>query len=114
MKAIAAGYHHSLVLGRDGTVWVTGSNEYGQLGDGSRTPKTKFVRMISHGRVMDGAKAVAAGGWYSMVLRHDGRFWTSGQNDTGEVGHTSTTNKTTLFRVVQASDNGAWFVIGYV
>ena len=32
---IAAGYGHSLVLKSDGTVWTWGSNEFGQLGDGT-------------------------------------------------------------------------------
>ena len=40
--AIAAGYSHSLVLKRDGTVWATGYNYYGQLGDGTNTNKNTF------------------------------------------------------------------------
>ena len=46
VKAIAAGYAHSLVLKTNGTLWVTGRNNFGQLGDGSNTDKNKFVRVI--------------------------------------------------------------------
>ena len=46
VKAIAAGYAHSLVLKTNGTVWVTGRNNFGQLGDGTKTDKNIFVRVI--------------------------------------------------------------------
>ena len=46
VKAIAAGYAHSLALKTNGTVWATGRNNFGQLGDGSNTDKNKFVRVI--------------------------------------------------------------------
>ena len=43
IKAIAAGDHHSMVLKTYGSVWVTGSNLYGQLGDESNDNKNKLV-----------------------------------------------------------------------
>jgi len=45
MKAvidIAAGTDHTLVLKADGTVWATGLNNYGQLGNGT-TEKYKHI-----------------------------------------------------------------------
>jgi alpha-tubulin suppressor-like RCC1 family protein len=35
---IAVGYQHSIFLKGDGTVWVVGNNNYGQLGDGTTDP----------------------------------------------------------------------------
>ena len=49
-KAIEAGYRHSMVLKRDGTVWATGWNNWGQLGDGTRISKTTFVKVVSSGQ----------------------------------------------------------------
>ena len=46
-QAIAAGYAHSMVLTTDGTVRVTGFNHYGQLGDGTKRDKHKFVKVFS-------------------------------------------------------------------
>jgi alpha-tubulin suppressor-like RCC1 family protein len=34
-SAISAGYFHTMILKTDGTLWATGDNEYGQLGDGT-------------------------------------------------------------------------------
>ena len=46
-QAISAGGWHSMVLQKDGTVWATGWNEYGQLGDGTTTDKLSFVQVFS-------------------------------------------------------------------
>ena len=46
VQAVAAGERHSLVLKTDGTVWATGWNEFGQLGDGSNANKEKFVQVV--------------------------------------------------------------------
>ena len=45
-KAIAAGCWHSMVLKNNGDVWTTGRNGDGQLGDGTRTNKNRFVVVI--------------------------------------------------------------------
>ena len=52
VQAIAAGgsYYsgcHSMVLKTDGTVWATGDNECGQLGDGTQVNKYTFVKVSS-------------------------------------------------------------------
>ena len=46
VKSIAAGWYHSLVLKNNGDVWVTGYNDYGQLGDGTCNMKNRFVFVI--------------------------------------------------------------------
>ena len=123
-KAIAAGFLHSMVLQEDGTVWATGRNDHGQLGDGSKLLRNSFVQ------VTNGAQGVAAGGWHSAVLKVDGSFWTAGANSQGQLGDGSTMDKNVFvkvvigqhgdaskfdkeefFRVAQANDNGAWSIV---
>ena len=41
-KAVAASIRFSMVLIQDGEVLATGENNYGQLGDGSTTDRTRF------------------------------------------------------------------------
>ena len=98
IKAIAAGFLHSMVLEEDGTVWATGRNDYGQLGDGSKISKKLFVRVSS------GAQAVAAGGWHSMLLKHDGSFWATGANNEGQLGDGTVTDKTIFVKVAQTGE----------
>ena len=46
-QAIAAGDWHSMVLKADGTVWATGWNRHGQLGDGTTWAKRDFTKVFS-------------------------------------------------------------------
>ena len=49
VKAIAAGSFHSMVLTENGDVWTTGWNGKGQLGDGTRSDKNRFTKVIGTG-----------------------------------------------------------------
>lgn len=42
---VATGLTHTMVIKADGTLWGVGQNTYGQLGDGSTTTRTSFVRV---------------------------------------------------------------------
>ena len=50
-QAIAAGRYHSMVMKQDGSVWTTGKNYYGQLGDGTRTNSKNFKKVMSSGQL---------------------------------------------------------------
>ena len=65
-KGVAAGSRHTMVVKQDGSVWCTGRNIYGQLGDGSNIDRHAFVQVIPIY-----AKAVSAGTTHSLVLMQD-------------------------------------------
>ena len=46
-QAISAGFRNSMVLKADATVWATGWNRFGQLGDGTTRDKSGFVKVFS-------------------------------------------------------------------
>ena len=45
VQTIAAGDWHSMVLKHDGTLWATGANDYGQLGDGLAMVKSAYEKI---------------------------------------------------------------------
>ena len=47
VKAVAAGYAHTMALKQDGSVWATGWNNYGQLGDGTKTDRSAHALLYS-------------------------------------------------------------------
>ena len=83
-----------MVLMQDGSVWATGYNEYGQLGDSSTVSANRFVKVIS-----GGAKVVAAGAFHSMVLKQDGSVWATGSNQHGQYGDGSRLSSKNFIRL---------------
>ena len=73
--AVAAGAAHRLALKGDGTVWAWGSNQYGQLGDGTRGDRISSPVQVSG---LAGVTAIAAGYAHSLALKGDGTVWTWG------------------------------------
>ena len=95
--AVAAGDIHSIVLRQDGSVWATGRNNNGQLGDGSNDDRKFFAMVISR---KSGVVDVAAGGYHSMLVKQDGSVWATGWNKYGQLGDGSTTDRTIYVEVV--------------
>jgi alpha-tubulin suppressor-like RCC1 family protein len=92
VSAIAAGGSHSLVLSADGSVYVFGSNDAGQLGDsadaGSESANALPARVDLPGA--SGAPvAVAAGARDSLVLSATGQLFAFGSNRFGQLGSAS-------------------------
>jgi len=85
IKAMAAGATHSIFVKNDGSVWTTGYNPFGELGNGMTTT------ISTPDSIMNGVVAVAAGGENSLYQKADGSVWASGVNNFGELG-TGNTN----------------------
>jgi hypothetical protein len=83
--AISAGETYSLAARSDGTVWAWGSNEFGNLGDGSTTPRPSSVQVSG----LTGVTKVAAANALSVALKSDGTVWAWGFNDSGQLGNGS-------------------------
>lgn len=64
VRAIAAGDNHTLALRSDGTVWGAGSNEWGQLGNGTFTNSSTPVRTSG----LTGITAIGAGLDHSLAV----------------------------------------------
>ncbi len=83
MSRISAGGLASLALAPDGTVWSSGDNTHGQLGDGTTTQRTSPVQVGG----LSSVTAVSAGySNYSLALRSDGTLWSWGSNLYGQLG----------------------------
>ena len=89
VAAIAAGTYHTLAL-QDGMVWAWGTNDLGQLGDGTT---------VSHGTPapvpgLTGVSAIAAGGYHSLA-KQNGMVLAWGYNYYGQLGDGTSTTRST-------------------
>jgi alpha-tubulin suppressor-like RCC1 family protein len=85
---LAAGFAHSMALKIDGSLWVWGMNEHGQLGTGNTTDRTTPAKLS-----LTNVKAIAAGYHHSLALLNDGTVRAWGRNHNGQLGDGSTTNR---------------------
>jgi len=94
VQAVASGSAHTLILKRDGTLWATGANADGQLGDGITTSRQRPIQVLRD------VLAVAAGGSHTMILKTDGSLWATGSNNHGQLGDGTTTNRSTPKKIM--------------
>ncbi|MGH2773323.1 MAG: fibronectin type III domain-containing protein [Actinomycetota bacterium] len=84
VTAVAAGHAHSLALTGDGKVLAWGSNDRGQLGDGTVARRTAPVLVKLPPGVV--ARSVSAGAAHSLITASDGRVFAWGSNTYGQLG----------------------------
>jgi alpha-tubulin suppressor-like RCC1 family protein len=91
--AVACGASHSVVLKADGTVWATGLNSSGQLGNGVTAQSTRAVQVLTAAGTLGGIQAIAVGGTHNLALATNGEVWVWGNNSYGQLGIGSLTNQ---------------------
>ncbi len=94
--AVSCGNRHTAVIKTDSSLWLFGSNEYGQIGnnyvgDATRDPTlykdNPYPIQTVPVKVMDEVIAVSCGGEYTAAVKKDGTLWTWGKNQYGELGN---------------------------
>ena len=90
VASIATSYWHTCAVMGGGTVRCWGNNDYGQLGDGTRSERFAPVQV---GRLSARITAVAAGGYHTCALTSVGGVLCWGSNATGQLGDGTTTDR---------------------
>jgi len=86
---VSTGEFHSLGIKTDGTLWATGSSQYGQLGDGTNMSKSLLIQSGSG----NSWQFVSGGMFHSLAIKTDGTLWAWGRNFGGQLGDGTNTDK---------------------
>jgi alpha-tubulin suppressor-like RCC1 family protein len=99
---VAAGYGVTFAIDETGALWATGLNNFGQLGLGDTKNRAVFSRVTSlkNKKIV----AVAAGVDHAIALDSEGKAYSTGLNNFGQLGLGDTKNRDRFASVTSLKD----------
>ena len=94
--------NHTAILKKDGTLWMTGCNDTGELGNGTKVSKKTPVKVMSN------VAQVSSGEYVTAILKRDGSLWMTGSKNQFGIDATGESLKP-----VKVTDNVAQVSCGY-
>ena len=82
-------------VGSPGSLWMWGSNSYGELGDSTTVNKSSPILVSSATEWME----VACGANFSLGVKKDGTLYSWGRNQYGVLGKNDTINRSSISQV---------------
>lgn len=108
-KTVSAGMSHVAAIKTDGTLWLWGSNGYGQLGNNdSGTNKSSPVQTVAAGtnwKIVNNHISYSTGG-----IKTDGSLWVWGGNYFGQLGLNTRTSMSSPTQSLSGGNN--WKDVG--
>jgi len=86
---IELGSKFTVGLTTEGKVWTWGSNTFGELGTNSSKPYEDEPKQVPS---LNNIKDIAVGYYHAVALNEDGKVYTWGLNNNGQLGNGNTTN----------------------
>lgn len=83
-KQVATSSDHTAAIKTDGTLWVWGNNDFGQLAINLVATRSSPVQTVSGGTNW---KNIYAGGDQTFAIKTDGTLWVWGNGSRGEMGN---------------------------
>ena len=106
---ISCGLNHTLALKSNGTVWVCGSNNVGQHGNGTSMNgffSDKFIQVGTDNNWTE----ILAGAAFNLAIKNDGTLWAWGNNQAGQLGDGTKINR---LQPTQIGTDKDWKSLGY-
>ena len=108
---VSGGNHHSLAIKTNGSLWVWGANDQGQLGLGNMGAGTNRNIPTRLGNGYNWA-FTSGSNWYSLAIRTDGSLWAWGNHTDGGTGLGETTGNVTAPVQIQGASNWVFVSAG--
>ena len=96
-RRVGAGGDHTCAIKQDGSLWCWGSNDSGQLGDGTNADRNAPVQIT----YISGVSSVALGD-HTCAIKQDGSLWCWGRNDSGQLGDGTNTDKNAPVQIMSS------------
>ena len=86
-QQVSCGFNHISAVKTDGTLWIWGRNNSGQLGNNTASDRGTPIETFAGG---GNWKQVSCGFQYTVAIKTDGTLWGWGQNNNGQLATFST------------------------
>ena len=86
-QVLSLGDYHSGVIAQDGSLYMWGVNDFGQIGDGTTKNRYKPTKILDH------VVSVSLGDYYSGAITQDGSLYMWGCNYSGQIGDGTTEDR---------------------
>ena len=100
----------SVGIKTDGTLWTWGRNSEGQLGNNATIERSSPIQTVAAGTNW---KQVSTGSQACGAIKTDGRLWTWGVNNLGQLGDNTITNKSSPVQTIAGGTNWKQLSMGY-
>lgn len=107
VKSISASEHLGM-LKNDGTLWICGKNDCGQIGDGTAEDKKDFVK------VSEDVLSFSCGEMHTAIVKRDGSLLVCGYNSSGQLGTGEQNKKSYILSPIKIMDNVRFVSCGLV
>lgn len=107
VATVSCGGSHTAAIKKDGSLWLFGSNAYGQIGNDGGIIQTVPVK------VMDDVVYVSCGSDYTAAVKADGSLWTWGGNEDGQLGNGEKGRGLKQYTPIKIMDDVVYVSCGY-
>lgn len=83
-SSVSCGAFHTAAVKTDGTLWLWGSNRYGELGNNNTVSQKSPVQAFTYSTDW---QYVSCGRYVTTAIKKDGTLWAWGLNTSGQVGN---------------------------
>ena len=92
---VSCGNYHTTAILNDGTLWAWGFNDFGQLGDGTKTNKSSPVQI----GFLTNWSEISCGTDFTLAVKTNGTIWAWGLNSSGQLGLGTVINKSSPVQI---------------
>jgi alpha-tubulin suppressor-like RCC1 family protein len=101
-KQSACGTYHTAAIKTDGTLWLWGSNFYGEIGNNTINNYASPIQTTAFG---SNWKQVTCGNSLTAAIKADGTLWTWGLNSSGQLGDNGIVKKSSPVQTTAFGSN---------
>jgi alpha-tubulin suppressor-like RCC1 family protein len=100
-KQVSCGDYHTAAVKSDGSLWIWGYNNAGQIGNDNIISTSSPVQTIAYGYDWN---QVSCGGLFTVAIKKNGSMWSWGSNSYGQLGDGTKVHKSSPIQIYGHTD----------